>query len=175
MIKHFLIIAWRNIRRRKMLSFIQIMCLSLGLAAFILVARYVQYEKDYDKFNTFFDRLYRVQSYKIGDKMDDDTQTVVPLAKYLRENIPEVEDAIIYREIWGEYLSSDVEHVFDKFYRVEANKKFAKGTGLGLNLVRQIIETVHNGNVFVTSTVGEGSTFGFDMALAMNQPEEAVK
>ena len=114
MIRHFLTIAWRNIRRRKTLSFIQIMCLSLGLAAFILVARYIQYEKDYDKFNTNFDRIYRAQSYKIGDKMDDDNQTVVPLAKYLRDHIPEVEDAIILREIWGEYLSSDVEHLFNE-------------------------------------------------------------
>ena len=60
----------------------------------------------------------------------------------------------------------DVEHVFDKFYRVEANKKYAKGTGLGLNLVQQIIEKVHDGKVFVTSTVGKGSTFGFELPLA---------
>jgi two-component system phosphate regulon sensor histidine kinase PhoR len=68
----------------------------------------------------------------------------------------------------------DVEHVFDKFYRVEANKKYAKGTGLGLNLVQQIVEKVHDGKVFVTSTVGEGSTFGFDMPLVESKVEEAV-
>jgi len=57
--------------------------------------------------------------------------------------------------------ADDVSHVFDKFYRVKANNKYAKGTGLGLNLVKQIVETVHGGSVFVTSTAGEGSTFGF--------------
>ena len=62
----------------------------------------------------------------------------------------------------------DVEHVFDKFYRVSANKKQAKGTGLGLNLVKQIIEKVHNGRVFVRSEVGVGSTFGFELPLATN-------
>lgn len=71
--------------------------------------------------------------------------------------------------------AEDVEHVFDKFYRVEANKKYAKGTGLGLNLVQQIIEKVHDGRVFVTSVIGEGSTFGFDMPLAVRQLEEAIK
>jgi signal transduction histidine kinase len=60
----------------------------------------------------------------------------------------------------------DIEHVFDKFYRVQANNKYAKGTGLGLNLVQQIVETVHGGSVFVTSTVGEGSTFGFMLPLS---------
>lgn len=59
-----------------------------------------------------------------------------------------------------------IDHVFDKFYRVEANNKFAKGTGLGLNLVKQIVETVHGGKVFVTSTPGKGSTFGFVLPLS---------
>ncbi|MHC4120016.1 MAG: sensor histidine kinase [Planctomycetota bacterium] len=60
----------------------------------------------------------------------------------------------------------EVEHVFDKFYRVGANKKQAKGTGLGLNLVKQIVEKLHDGRVFVESQVGVGSTFGFELPLA---------
>ncbi len=67
----------------------------------------------------------------------------------------------------------EVEHVFDKFYRVDANKKQAKGTGLGLNLVKQIVETVHEGRVFVTSKVGKGSTFGFELPLATAEVVEA--
>ncbi|UCD53574.1 MAG: PAS domain S-box protein, partial [Phycisphaerales bacterium] len=62
--------------------------------------------------------------------------------------------------------ADEVEHVFDKFYRVGANKKQAKGTGLGLNLVKQIVEKVHGGRVFVTSEVNVGSTFGFELPLA---------
>jgi len=62
--------------------------------------------------------------------------------------------------------SDDLPYVFDKFYRVEANKKQAKGTGLGLNLVKQIVETVHGGRVFVTSVPQQGSTFGFTLPLA---------
>ena len=59
----------------------------------------------------------------------------------------------------------DVDHVFDKFFRVEANKKFAKGTGLGLNLVKQIVEKTHEGAVSVTSQQGKGSTFAFTLPL----------
>jgi putative ABC transport system permease protein len=88
------------------------MCLSIGLAAFILVARYVQYEKDYDKFNTNFDRIYRAQSYRITDRLNESAQVVVPLAKYIRDNVPEVENAIATNESWNEYLSSDEDHVF---------------------------------------------------------------
>ncbi len=63
----------------------------------------------------------------------------------------------------------EIEHVFDKFYRVGVNKKQAKGTGLGLNLVKQIVETLHDGRVFVTSCVGKGSTFGFELPFARRE------
>lgn len=62
--------------------------------------------------------------------------------------------------------ADEIAHVFDKFYRVGANNKQAKGTGLGLNLVKQIVEKLHDGRVFVNSEVGVGSTFGFELPLA---------
>jgi two-component system phosphate regulon sensor histidine kinase PhoR len=67
---------------------------------------------------------------------------------------------------------NELPHLFEKFYRVEANKNVAKGTGLGLNLVKQIIEKVHNGRVFVKSKVGEGSTFSFELPLACREAVE---
>jgi two-component system, OmpR family, phosphate regulon sensor histidine kinase PhoR len=70
---------------------------------------------------------------------------------------------------------NELGHLFEKFYRVEANKNVAKGTGLGLNLVKQIIEKVHNGRVFVESKVGEGSTFGFELPLANREAVETVQ
>lgn len=68
----------------------------------------------------------------------------------------------------------EIEHVFEKFYRVAANKKRAKGTGLGLNLVKQMVETVHGGRVFVTSKVGKGSTFCFELPLATGQSASRI-
>jgi two-component system phosphate regulon sensor histidine kinase PhoR len=61
--------------------------------------------------------------------------------------------------------AEELPHIFDKFYRVKANNKCAKGTGLGLNLVKQIVEKVHQGRVFVTSQVEKGSSFGFELPL----------
>lgn len=51
--------------------------------------------------------------------------------------------------------------LFQKFYRIDSYKRVAKGTGLGLNLVKSIVETVHGGQVGVTSQVGLGSRFWF--------------
>jgi two-component system phosphate regulon sensor histidine kinase PhoR len=68
----------------------------------------------------------------------------------------------------------EIVHIFDKFYRVGANNKQAEGTGLGLNLVKQIVEKIHDGRVFVTSRVGVGSTFGFELPLATRQSAAVV-
>jgi len=59
----------------------------------------------------------------------------------------------------------DLPFVFDKFYRADANNHMAKGTGLGLAMVKHIVETVHRGKIIVESVVGKGSTFGFEMDL----------
>ena len=61
--------------------------------------------------------------------------------------------------------AEELPHIFDKFYRVHANNKMAKGTGLGLCLVKHIIETVHNGTLSVTSEAGKGSKFSFEMPV----------
>jgi len=61
--------------------------------------------------------------------------------------------------------AEELPHIFDKFYRVKANNKMAKGTGLGLCLVKHIVETVHNGTLSVTSEVGKGSTFSFQLPV----------
>jgi len=56
-----------------------------------------------------------------------------------------------------------IDHVFNKFYRIDSYKRVAKGTGLGLNLVKHIVETVHRGSVGVRSEVGMGSHFWFSI------------
>jgi two-component system, OmpR family, phosphate regulon sensor histidine kinase PhoR len=56
-----------------------------------------------------------------------------------------------------------IDKIFDKFYRIENYKRVAKGTGLGLNLVKHIVETVHQGKVGVTSQLGMGSKFWFSI------------
>lgn len=56
--------------------------------------------------------------------------------------------------------------LFNKFFRVEnADTRKIGGTGLGLALVKEIIEA-HSGSVGVESVVGQGSTFYFTLPVA---------
>jgi two-component system, OmpR family, phosphate regulon sensor histidine kinase PhoR len=60
---------------------------------------------------------------------------------------------------------ADQKHVFDKFYRVSSgNLAKSQGTGLGLSLVKQLIEKQH-GKISVTSELGHGSVFRVGLPL----------
>ena len=53
----------------------------------------------------------------------------------------------------------DMEKIFDRFYRVDdARSRQSGGSGLGLPIVRSIIEA-HGGNIEVESTYGKGTLF----------------
>ncbi|MBI5588382.1 MAG: HAMP domain-containing protein [Deltaproteobacteria bacterium] len=52
----------------------------------------------------------------------------------------------------------ETEKIFDRFYRVDASRGVTVGSGLGLSIVRTIVEA-HGGRVEVKSEVGKGTTF----------------
>jgi len=61
--------------------------------------------------------------------------------------------------------------LFTKFYRVDnANTRKIGGTGLGLALVKEIIEA-HDGQVWVESELGQGSTFFFTLPQVIQVPK----
>ncbi len=70
---------------------------------------------------------------------------------------------------------SELEHVFDRFYRAErARVRATGGTGLGLSIARQLV-LAHGGDLWVQSPpVGaeHGTAFGFTLPAA--KPDEAI-
>jgi len=92
----YLKITWRNLRRYKAYSFINIIGLSIGLGSFILIFLWVRGELSYDQFHENKDRIYRVNSR-------DDTQDRIftnsswALAPAMKLKYAEIES---YTRIW---------------------------------------------------------------------------
>jgi signal transduction histidine kinase len=55
--------------------------------------------------------------------------------------------------------------LFEKFYRVPGSENVSSGTGLGLSVVKRIVES-HRGEVYATSTQGQGTTFTIKLPVA---------
>jgi len=60
---------------------------------------------------------------------------------------------------------ADLPFIWDRYYRSgEAHKRAVTGSGLGLSIVKKIIDT-HDGKYGVVSETGKGSTFWFELKL----------
>lgn len=60
---------------------------------------------------------------------------------------------------------ADLPKIFDEFYRSKNAREMERlGTGLGLSLIKQIVEQ-YNGKIYVESELGKGSTFTVEIPL----------
>jgi putative ABC transport system permease protein len=92
MLKSYLTTAWRNIRKNKVFSFINVIGLSIGMAACLLILQYVNFELSYDQFNKNVGALYRVYNdrYQNGKLIQHGTITYSGIGKALQDDYPEV-------------------------------------------------------------------------------------
>jgi len=88
-------IAFRYLFKNKLYSFINIIGLSLGIAAFIVISLYVSYEKSYDTFEGS-DQVYRVyMDYLEGGNFEPgDAQTYNSSGPAIEKQFPEVIDHV---------------------------------------------------------------------------------
>src|ERR1700755_403780 len=90
MFKNYLKIAWRNLSRNKVFSFINIFGLAAGLATCLLIMFYIIDESSYDKHHDHAERLLRIAG-TVGNGNGWAAQPA-PLAWSLKSELPEVEE-----------------------------------------------------------------------------------
>ena len=106
MFKNYLKIALRNLKRYKAYSFINILGLTIGITAFILISFYVQYELSFDRYHDNADRIFRVEVEVKGNNAHyKEVFTPALLAPTLIEKVPDVISAArVFRRNTGKNL-----------------------------------------------------------------------
>ncbi len=94
MYRNYLTIAFRNLRKNKIYSLINIFGLAIGMAACFFIFQYVHFESGFDSFNKNADRLYRVPiSYTGSMSSVPITASNHPaVGPAMKKEFPEVED-----------------------------------------------------------------------------------
>lgn len=112
----------------------------------------------------------------LGDKGKLKQVLLNLLTNAIKYNRPSGEVRISVRDVGNGFAQIDVidtgfgispEHLpnmFRKFFRVADTAGTVQGTGLGLAISKHIVET-HGGVIWVSSIIGEGSTFSFTLPI----------
>jgi putative ABC transport system permease protein len=125
MFKNYLVIAWRNVIRNKIYSFINIAGLSIGLACAMLIMLYNKDEVSYDRFHEDATQIYRVTMQHIdkdGKKQPGGGSTGLFQGPKFTEGVPEVSSYIRYQSDRAdikkgtEIFSEDVYYTDSNFF-----------------------------------------------------------
>lgn len=96
MIRNFFLIAWRNIWKNKMFSFINIAGLGIGMACTIMIFLWVQHEKSWNKTQADYNKIYQGFSTRnFNGELTTGSDLMFPLPKTAKETFPEVEGATL--------------------------------------------------------------------------------
>ena len=95
MIKNYFKIAWRNLMKNKIYSFINVFGLTIGLTTFLLIALYVFDELTFDRFHKNADNIYRI----VEDKTTPEGKEIknagagYQVSEKGKVDLPEIKDA----------------------------------------------------------------------------------
>lgn len=170
MLINYLKVAFRSIIKNKVLNFINIAGLALGLSIFLLILFYVFDETSYDTFHLKNDRIFRVtELLHMPSETLHQAVTSPPIAPALKENFPEILKTV-------RLTSSSRTLSFKEVKLYEANLIYADSTFFEIftfpltqgNPIKALVEPY---SVVLTETTarnyfGEKEAFGETMLLS---------
>ena len=104
MLRNYLTMAFRNLRKHRFFTFINILGLAIGVASCLVIVLFVLDELGYDHYNTKANRIYRLNNeIKFGGNHIRMTYSSAPTAYALQQDYPEIESTVRFRS-YGSYL-----------------------------------------------------------------------
>jgi putative ABC transport system permease protein len=123
MLKNLIVIAWRNIRKDKTYSAINILGLTIGVTCSMFLLMYILDELSFDRYHANAANIYRVVS-NIKEPDNAFTWAVAqqPLAPELRDNYPEVKNAVRFDGFGGKpmFKNGDKSFYEDNIYYADS-------------------------------------------------------
>ena len=103
MLRNYLILAIRNLKKRKLYSFINIFGLALGVSVCLVILKYVDFELSYDKFHKDADNIYRTLStaYQNGELRGTNPISGYKQGPSLLMDIPEIKTYVRTHPMYG--------------------------------------------------------------------------
>lgn len=94
MIKNHLTSAWRNIKKDRFFSLLNIIGLGFGIATCLLIIQYLRGEWNVDKHHTDYEQVYQINTrFDFGGTIENYATGPSPLANKLVSDYPEVQNA----------------------------------------------------------------------------------
>lgn len=146
MIKNYFKTALRSFMKHRTFTLLNVIGLSLGIVASLLILQYVKYERSFDKFHSRSGDIYRVEyDYWQGGKLRFECAAAVPaVGPALKNNFPEVER-------------------FTRLFPVDGVMSYAGPNGLVAH--REVKMQVTDSSVFKV----------FDWKIVKGNPDELLK
>ena len=153
MLGNYVRIAIRSMIKQKVYASINILGLAAGLACFILIFLFVQFEFSYDRFYEDVDELYRVTKRNPGDVYlgtDHFALTQPPLASTIEGEFQEIESATSFAYL--ESLINTNEHAFWED-GLQADPSFFRVFGLPLTQGDTATALIHPFSIILTQSL----------------------
>jgi putative ABC transport system permease protein len=117
MFRNYLKIAYRHLMKSKTFSLINIVGLTIGITAFLLIVHYVRFERSYEDFHKNASSIYRValQIFKGSEYVITDCEMYSPVGPMLKEKFPEVEDFVRVYEIGTPEVKAGDRKFYEEF------------------------------------------------------------
>ncbi len=122
MLRNLFTISIRSLLKDKAYSAINVLGLTIGITCSLLLLVYILDELSYDRYHTNGENIYRIISHvKEPDDAFTWSSTQIPLAEELRDNYPEVENAVRFIQMNDNiYKKGDVQFAEEDFYLTDS-------------------------------------------------------
>ena len=114
MFRNYLKIAFRNVKRHKVYSFINIAGLTIGMTCVVLLLLWVQDELSYDKFHEKIEDIYLVSAHIKEERDELQVPSVPGVGPLLKELFPEVEESARFLAGYRTFILSYKDRIFSE-------------------------------------------------------------